>query len=81
MEGMKTMFNGYVSVSEAAKLLEVDPSQVRKYCAGRGLTRLPATKFGKFWMIKLSDLETFEKASVGNPAFTKAAPVKKRKRR
>ncbi len=74
------MISGYVSVNEAAKLLEVDPSQVRRYCLGDGQSRLPATKFGTMWMIKLSDLESFTKPLVGNPALRKRSATKRRSR-
>lgn len=54
----------YLTVSEAVRLIGVDPSQVRRYCIDG---KLPAVKIGQQWMIRESDAESFKRPPVGNP--------------
>lgn len=55
---------GYLTISEAAAIIGVDGSQVRRYCIDE---KLPAVKVGQQWMIKRKDAENFERPPVGNP--------------
>lgn len=57
---------GYMTAYEVADILEVDHSQVCRYCADE---KLPAIKVGNQWMIKENDARNFQKPPVGNPAF------------
>lgn len=61
----------YVTVTEAATMLDVDPSQVRRYIRGDGLAQLPAIKIGNQWLIRASDIKMFDKPAVGNPNLKK----------
>ena len=62
---------GYVTISEAAAILGVDGSQVRRYCLGDSQKTLPAIKVGKQWLIAEKDLVEFQRPRVGNPNFQK----------
>lgn len=55
---------GYVTASEAARIIGVDESQVRRYCIDE---KLPATKVGQQWMIRESDAKKFKRPPMGNP--------------
>jgi excisionase family DNA binding protein len=59
-----------VSISEAASLLEVHPETVKRLCRREVL---PATKFGRSWLIKRIDLLRFAEhyqATPGRPRKT-----------
>jgi excisionase family DNA binding protein len=55
---------GYLTVEEAADLIGVDGSQVRRYCIDK---KLPAVKVGKAWLIKRRDVQRFKRPPMGNP--------------
>lgn len=55
---------GYLTVAEAAVIIGVDDSQVRRYCIDG---KLPAVKVGQQWLIKAGDARKFERPPVGNP--------------
>lgn len=55
---------GYASAAEAAEYLDIDHSQVCRYCTDG---RLPAIKVGNQWLIKNADLRKFQKPPRGNP--------------
>lgn len=57
---------GYLTAYEVAEILEVDHSQVCRYCADG---KLPAIKVGNQWMIRASDARKFKRPPVGNPTF------------
>jgi excisionase family DNA binding protein len=59
---------GYLTAAEAALIIGVDESQVRRYCISGALK---AVKVGQQWMIRHSDAEKFERPPVGNPNFQK----------
>lgn len=59
---------GYLTVTEAAEVIGVDGSQVRRYCIDR---KLPAVKVGQQWLIKRRDAEAFDRPPVGNPNLQK----------
>lgn len=71
MEVMNKMssIKGYLTITEAADLIGVDGSQVRRYCL-RGI--LPAVKIGRAWLIKDCDVRRFERPPVGNPNLVRA---------
>ncbi len=48
-----------VQVTEAARLISSPPSTVRNWCA---TGRLPATKLGKSWLIRLDQLDLATRA-------------------
>ena len=48
--------NDLLTVPEAARLVGLDPSRVRTFCVS-GL--LPATKVGRDWLVKGSDVVRF----------------------
>ncbi len=52
---------------EAAKILKIDSSLVRRYCRQGRL----GTQYGKVWLITEADLEQFKQQprKVGNPEF------------
>ena len=52
---------------EAAKILSIDSSLVRRYCRQGRL----GTQYGKVWLITEADLERFKQQprKVGNPDF------------
>lgn len=57
-----------ISVQEAAKLLGVNESQVRRYIYA-GL--LPARDLGKQWLLDRGDVMNFVRPKPGNPNFRK----------
>lgn len=57
---------GYLTAYEVAEILEVDHSQVCRYCADG---KLSARKIGNQWMIREADVRKFKRPPVGNPAF------------
>lgn len=59
---------GYLTVTEAADVIGVDGSQVRRYCIDK---KLAAVKVGQQWMIKRDDARKFERPPAGNPNFQK----------
>ena len=58
----------YCTVTEAAKLLEINASLVRRYIREE---RIPAMKVGKTWMLAISEVKKFEKKPRprGNPEW------------
>jgi excisionase family DNA binding protein len=46
-----------LTVSQAAAILHVTPDAVRKWIASG---KLPATSFGKFYLVAEADLDTFQ---------------------
>lgn len=59
---------GYLTIAEAAVIIGVDGSQVRRYCIDR---KLPAVKVGQQWLIERSAVEQFDRPPVGNPNLQK----------
>lgn len=59
---------GYLTISEAAEVIGVDGSQVRRYCIDG---KLPAVKVGKSWLIKREDVKKFDRPPMGNPNLIK----------
>lgn len=55
---------GYLTVTEAAKIIGVHHSSVCRYCQD-GL--LQAKKIGNYWMIKESAAKKFKRPPMGNP--------------
>ncbi len=58
---------GYVDAGQAAELVGVSREQMLRYCRGVGLTKIPAVKIGKSWLIRVEDLKDFERPPMGNP--------------
>lgn len=54
----------YLTVREAADIIGVDESQVRRYCLD---SKLPAKKVGQVWLIKTDDAKNFVRPPMGNP--------------
>ena len=70
---------GYVTSDEAATIIGVDGSQVRRYCISGSL---PAVKVGQQWLIKQEDAKKFKRPKVGNPNLQKhESPVVRKRRR
>ena len=61
-----------ISVTEAAKRLNVTPTRIRAMISSK---RLKATKVGNMWVISPKDLEAVKDRKVGRPR--KAAKSKK----
>lgn len=57
---------GFCTTAEAAAVIGVDPSQVRRYCIGG---KLPGRKVGKAWLIPTEKVKTFSRPPIGNPLF------------
>lgn len=58
----------YVTVKEAAEIIGVDESQVRRYIyAGR----LKAIDLGKQWLLDREQVRKFRRPPPGNPNFRK----------
>ena len=67
---------GFLTVSEAAELIGVDGSQIRRYCIayeekGPGEGRLRGRKVGQQWMIHREDAKKFKRQPAGNPNLVK----------
>lgn len=70
---------GYLTVSEAATVIGVDESQVRRYCIDR---KLPAEKVGQQWLIKSEDAKRFVRPPMGNPNLVaKNSPSRRSRKR
>jgi hypothetical protein len=50
-----------------------DPDAVRRLCAGG---KIPASKIGRNWWLKLADLEAYVDSHRASPKLKKVAPVK-----
>lgn len=57
----------YITTKEAAALLNVDESQVRRYCIEG---KLPCRKHGRDWLILRADTECFVPPPRGRPKKT-----------
>lgn len=55
---------GDITIKEAANLLQIDESQVRRYCQSG---KLKCTKIGWQWLLHRCDVEKFTPAPVGRP--------------
>lgn len=55
-----------ITAYQAAEIMEMDHSQVCRYCQSG---RLPAEKFGAAWMIRPIDARRFKRNPPGNPNF------------
>jgi excisionase family DNA binding protein len=53
---------GYLTTAEAAARLGVTPTRIRQLCLEG---RLPCTKAGRDWVIRVEDLEAFQKLPPG----------------
>ena len=63
------MLTGYLTVLEAAHALGLSPQRVKQFIyAGR----LPATRFGRQWLLSQSALDHLERKPAGRPKREKA---------
>jgi excisionase family DNA binding protein len=53
-----------ITTTEAAAIIGIDPSQVRRYCQRGALT---AQRMGRDWMIERQAAQDFKPAPVGPP--------------
>jgi excisionase family DNA binding protein len=67
-----------ISVTEAAKRLNVTPTRVR---AMINSGRLKATKVGNMWVIDPKDLDAVKDRKVGRPRKTRKSPGKALRRK
>ncbi len=58
------MFENYIDVAEAAKILKVHPETVKRLIRDG---KLPATKFGNKWVIERERLQMFASSYTGRP--------------
>ncbi len=65
---MNAKRNQTLTAREAAQRLEVSHAQVTRYVK-KGL--LPATRHGQMLVIRLADVERFQRPPRGNPNFLK----------
>ena len=71
---MATTINNALTTTEAAEILGIRDTMVRRYCrAGK----LIAQKVGRDWLIPKKSVESFEPEPVGNPAFRKVSRSKR----
>lgn len=64
----KTKIPGYITLDEAAAIIDVSHSQVWRYIDA-GL--LNAVKIGNTHLVKKRDAQNFERPPRGNPAFVR----------
>ena len=62
------MFENYIDVNEAAKLLDVHPETVKRLIREG---KLPATKFGNKWIIELDRFQVFANTYDGRRGRTR----------